>query len=102
MYIKALINGSWQEWEKTVIINQIGGKSPFPENLIPTAFIVLGATIVPLFLGRGTEPWLMLIGGSVGLTLVMLMGWIPATPVIKMLAAALAVLGVMAMLSRRW
>jgi len=102
VYIKALINGTWQEWERTVIINQVGGKSPFPSNLVPPAFIVLGSALLPFFLARGTEPWLMLIGGAVGLTFTMLMGWIPATPVIKMLAAALTVLGVFAMLARRW
>jgi len=70
-------------------------------NLIPPAFVVLGAALVPLFLSKGTEPWLMLIGGAIGLTFVALIGWITMTKNIAMLITALTVLGVLAMLAYR-
>ena len=96
----ALVNGTWGKYEKTVPTGG-GGRSPFPPNLIPPAFVVLGAALVPLFLSKGTEPWLMLIGGAIGLTFVALIGWIQMTKNIAMLITALTVLGVLAMLTYR-
>ena len=96
----ALVNGTWEKYEKTVPTGG-GNRSPFPPNLIPPAFVVLGAAIVPLFLSKGTEPWLMLIGGAIGLTFVALIGWIQMTKNIAMLITALTVLGVLAMLAYR-
>ena len=96
--LKANVSGQIQEFKRTVYVEGGTSRSPFPEELIPPALLVLGFSLVPMFLYRAIEVHIMLISGAIGLSVGTVLGWIPAVPG---LIAILTVLGIVAMIVYR-
>ena len=99
--LSADVNGSIQTFERVVGTGE-GSRAPFPSNLVPSFAVVALAGLIPFFLSRGTEAWLMPLGAAIGLSLVTtVLGWVPVTAPVAGLIAALTVLGVLGMLIER-
>lgn len=68
-----------------------GERSPFPTTLIPPALVFLITAALGMFVFN--EPALMLIGAAASLSLMAVLGWIPAVPGLIAVLGLLGVLG---------
>ncbi|MBO8175418.1 MAG: hypothetical protein H0Z18_09190 [Thermococcus sp.] len=96
--IIANISGQLQTFKRTVYVSTNQQRYPFPEMLVPPALVMFIAAITGIFIFPGKFPHLMLLGGATSLSILSLLGWIPA---VTGLITTLTLLGVLALIVYR-